>query len=121
MLLSQLRPVEIIKPIKSLSLATERVLLRQTRSLVLIPLEELWDAEKTMCEVKEIYKRISNQSCLNESMSCSSDTKDCLPEVLSDLMNTGNVGSYALSALGGHSVLPQKGLPGRVIASICKV
>lgn len=34
-------------------------------------------------------------------MSCSSDTKDCLPEVLSDLMNTGNVGSYALSALGG--------------------
>ncbi|KAL7586811.1 hypothetical protein Lser_V15G41433 [Lactuca serriola] len=103
-LLSQLRPVEIIKPVKSLSPETERVLLRQTRSPVineLIPLEEFWDAEKTMCEVKEIYKRISNQSCLNESMSCSSDTKDCLPEVLSDLMNTGNVGSYALSALGG--------------------
>lgn len=96
-LLSQLRPVEILKPIKALSPETEKVIVRQTRSPVineLIPLQEFWDAEKTMCEVKEMYKRISNQS----SMSCAS--KDYLPEVLSDLMTKGNVGSYALSALG---------------------
>ncbi|KAL4572174.1 hypothetical protein LXL04_018943 [Taraxacum kok-saghyz] len=99
-LLSQLRPVEIIKPMKSLSPETEKVLVRQTRSPVineLIPLEEFWDAEKTTCEIKNIYKRISSQSSLNESMSIN----DCLPQLLSDLINTGNVGSHALSALGG--------------------
>ncbi|XP_024965615.1 DNA mismatch repair protein MSH6 isoform X2 [Cynara cardunculus var. scolymus] len=104
-LLSQLRPVEIIKPIKLLSPETERVLLRQTRSPVvneLVPLEEFWDAEKTICEIKEIYQRISNQSVklsLNESIPCAS--KDCLPEGLSELMAAGKIGCYALSALGG--------------------
>ncbi|KAL4566956.1 hypothetical protein LXL04_022526 [Taraxacum kok-saghyz] len=99
-LLSQLRPVEIIKPMKSLTPETEKVLVRQTKSPVineLIPLEEFWDAEKTTCEIKNIYKRISSQSSLNESMSIN----DCLPQALSDLINTGNVGSHALSALGG--------------------
>ncbi|KAJ9547738.1 hypothetical protein OSB04_020281 [Centaurea solstitialis] len=104
-LLSQLRPVEIIKPIKLLSPETERVLLRQTRSPVineLIPLEEFWDAEKTVCEIKETYQRINNQlvpSSLNESIPC--DSKDGLPEGLSELIAAGKIGSYALSALGG--------------------
>ncbi|GJY33065.1 DNA mismatch repair protein MSH6 [Tanacetum coccineum] len=104
-LLSQLRPVEIIKPIKMLSPETEKVLMRQTRRPLvneLIPLKEFWDSEKTICEVKEIYQRIGNQpdsSSLNESIACA--TKDGLPEVLSELMAAGKVGSYAISALGG--------------------
>ncbi|KAI3741753.1 hypothetical protein L1987_59429 [Smallanthus sonchifolius] len=104
-LLSQLRPVEIIKPKKLLSPETERVLLRQTRNPIineLIPLEEFWDSEKTTQEINKIYQRISNQSVsssLNASMS--SDSKDYLPEVFSDLMTERKIGSFALSALGG--------------------
>ncbi|KAJ0589820.1 putative DNA mismatch repair protein MutS/MSH [Helianthus annuus] len=95
-LLSQLRPVEIIKPKKTLSPETERVLLRQTRSPVineLVPAEEFWDSEKTIQEIKKIYQRISNES--------QSDSKDYLPEILSELMTEGKIGSFALSALGG--------------------
>ncbi|GJR83688.1 DNA mismatch repair protein MSH6 [Tanacetum coccineum] len=104
-LLSQLRPAEIIKPIKMLSPETEKVLMRQTRRPLvneLVPLEEFWDSEKTILEVKEIYQRINNQfgsSSLNESITCA--TKDGLPESLSELMASGKVGSYAISALGG--------------------
>lgn len=97
-LLCQLRPVEIIKPIKLLSPETERVLLRQTRKPLvneLVPLEEFWDSEKTIQEVKNIYQRINNE------VVSSSLNSDCLPEVLSELIAEGKVGSYALSALGG--------------------
>lgn len=104
-LLSQLRPVEIIKPSKLLSPETERVLLKQTRRPLvneLVPLEEFWDSEKTVREIKQISQRISNQSVsssLNESLLSSSN--DYLPEALSELMTAGKIGSYALSALGG--------------------
>ncbi|PWA96876.1 MUTS-like protein (chloroplast) [Artemisia annua] len=104
-LLSQLRPAEIIKPMKMLSPETEKVLMRQTRRPLvneLVPLKEFWDSEKTALEVKEIYQRINNQSgssSLNESITCA--TKDGLPESLSELMASGKVGSYAISALGG--------------------
>nr|XP_043621145.1 DNA mismatch repair protein MSH6 isoform X2 [Erigeron canadensis] len=104
-LLSQLRPVEIIKPIKLLSPETEKVLLRQTRKPLvneLVPLTEFWDSKKTIHEIKEIYQRISNQSVSSSSNeSTSSATNDCLPEVLSELMTAGEIGNYALSALGG--------------------
>ncbi|XP_076896229.1 DNA mismatch repair protein MSH6-like isoform X1 [Bidens hawaiensis] len=104
-LLSQLRPVEIIKPKKLLSPETEKVLLRQTRNPIineLIPVEEFWDSDKTIQEIKTIYQRISNQSVsssLNEPMP--SDSKDYLPEVLSELMTEKKIGSFALSAFGG--------------------
>ncbi|XP_076885218.1 DNA mismatch repair protein MSH6-like [Bidens hawaiensis] len=104
-LLSQLRPVEIIKPKKLLSPETEKVLLRQTRNPVineLRPVEEFWDSEKTIQEIKKIYQRISNESVsssLNEPMS--SDSKDYLPGALSELMTEKKIGSFALSALGG--------------------
>ncbi|XP_076905467.1 DNA mismatch repair protein MSH6-like [Bidens hawaiensis] len=104
-LLSQLRPVEIIKPKKLLSPETEKVLSRQTRNPVineLIPVEEFWASEKTLQEIKKINRRISNESVsssLNEPMS--SDGKDYLPEALSELMTEKKVGSFALSALGG--------------------
>lgn len=111
-LLSELRPVEIIKPAKLLSSETERVLLRHTRSPLvneLVPLSEFWDAEKTVCEVKAIYSCINKQSVsssmndanLHATESSLEDGFSSLPDVLSELVNAGDDGSYALSALGG--------------------
>ncbi|XP_052202535.1 DNA mismatch repair protein MSH6 [Diospyros lotus] len=110
-LLSELRPVEIVKPAKLLTSETERVLMRHTRNPLvneLVPLLEFWDGEKTVCEIKAIYRQIYKQSAsssLNEAKSkatvCSSEDVNCLPDVLSELVNAGTNGSYALSALGG--------------------
>ncbi|CAL5437422.1 unnamed protein product [Camellia sinensis] len=108
-LLSELRPVEIIKPAKLLSSETERVLLRHTRSPLvneLVPLSEFWDAEKTVCEVKAIYNKQSVSSSTNDvnlhaTESSLEDGFSSLPDVLSELVNAGDDGSYALSALGG--------------------
>lgn len=112
-LLSELRPVEIIKPAKLLSPETEKVLLRHTRSPLineLVPTLEFWDAEKTVCKVKSIYRHIDNQSVAgypdeanpsNNNCKAEEDGISCLPDVLSDLMNAGKDGCYALSALGG--------------------
>ncbi|KAK9282095.1 hypothetical protein L1049_005007 [Liquidambar formosana] len=112
-LLSELRPVEIIKPAKLLSPETERVLRRHTRSPLvneLVPSLEFWDAKKTVCEVKSIYRRINDQSVSlssNEENLHALDSyfeKDglgCLPDVLSELVSAGESSTYALSALGG--------------------
>nr|XP_016507671.1 PREDICTED: DNA mismatch repair protein MSH6-like [Nicotiana tabacum] len=112
-LLSELRPVEIIKPAKLLSLETERVLLRHTRNPLvneLVPVSEFWDAERTICEVKAIYRNMSSpqlSSSPNEMESHESTTseeygeRNLLPDVLCELVNLGGNGSYALSALGG--------------------
>ncbi|XP_073149982.1 DNA mismatch repair protein MSH6 isoform X2 [Henckelia pumila] len=109
-LLSELRPVEIIKPAKLLCPETEKALFRHTRNPLvneLVPFSEFWIAEKTIREVTSIYQRIVDRSCIetvnnvvvNSSLNCG-DSK-CLPEVLSDLVNLGENGSQALSALGG--------------------
>ncbi|XVF32881.1 hypothetical protein REPUB_Repub17cG0121200 [Reevesia pubescens] len=111
-LLAELRPVEIIKPTKLLSLETERAMLRHTRiPLVneLVPSAEFWDAEKTVHEVKTIYKRINDQSATrsvndvgpNAANSCEVDGSGCLPAIISSLLSAGANGSLALSALGG--------------------
>lgn len=112
-LLSELRPVEIVKPAKQLSLETEKVLLKHTRSPLvneLAPVLEFWDADKTVHEVKSIYKQASDQSVEGSSRrenahankSCATDDSlDFLPDVLADLVRVGVDGSYALSALGG--------------------
>ncbi|KAK6260322.1 hypothetical protein SCA6_014796 [Theobroma cacao] len=111
-LLAELRPVEIIKPTKLLSLETERAMLRHTRNLLvneLVPSAEFWDAGKTVCEVKTIYKRINDQSAArsvnhvgpNAANSCEGDGSCCLPAILSNLLSAGADGSLALSALGG--------------------
>ncbi|XAR61404.1 hypothetical protein NMG60_11035096 [Bertholletia excelsa] len=105
-LLSELRPVEIIKPAKLLSPETERVLLRHTRNPLvneLVPLLEFWNSEKTVGEVKAVYRRIHQQlveaDLHNDSFP--EDSISCLPDVLLQLVNAGNDGIYALSALGG--------------------
>ncbi|PSR94715.1 DNA mismatch repair protein [Actinidia chinensis var. chinensis] len=111
-LLSELRPVEIVKPAKLLSPETERILLTHTRCPLvneLVPLSEFWDAEKTVSEVKAVYRRFHEQSIslsTNEANllatgSSSEDASGSLPDVLSEFVNAGNDGSYALSALGG--------------------
>ncbi|EXB28598.1 DNA mismatch repair protein Msh6-1 [Morus notabilis] len=112
-LLSELRPVEIVKPAKQLSLETEKVLLRHTRSPLvneLVPVLEFWDAEKTVREVKSIYECASDQSVskcssrenIHSVNSCiEDDGLAFLPDVLADLVRAGEDSSYALSALGG--------------------
>ncbi|XP_030488613.2 DNA mismatch repair protein MSH6 [Cannabis sativa] len=111
-LLSELRPVEIVQPAKQLSLETEKVLLRHTRSPLvneLVPGLEFWDAEKTIHEVKGIYERASDQSVSSSSSRKDLNVKNYsteeelshLPDVLVELIRAGENGSYALSALGG--------------------
>ncbi|XP_062143527.1 DNA mismatch repair protein MSH6 [Alnus glutinosa] len=112
-LLSELRPVEIVKPAKQLSPETERVLLRHTRNPLvneLVPLLEFWEAEKTVHEVKSIYSHIvqdsvsgslneANLHCINSHIE--ENGLGYLPDVLSELVKAGENGSFALSALGG--------------------
>lgn len=111
-LLSELRPVEIIKPAKLLSPGTERVLLRHTRNPLineLIPLSEFWDAGKTISEVSCFYRRVTSQtSSLPQNDNfllgiepLARDSENCLPDILTDLVAAGENGFYALSALGG--------------------
>lgn len=104
-LLTELRPVEVIKPAKLLSPETERVLQRYTRSPLvneLVPDSQFWDAEKTVREVKDIYKRINGQS-LSHATDYSEGERSwgSPPDVLSELVAAGEKGIYALSALGG--------------------
>ncbi|XP_050237496.1 DNA mismatch repair protein MSH6 [Mercurialis annua] len=112
-LLSELRPAEVIKPAKMLSSETERAMLRHTRNPLvneLAPLSEFWDAEKTTREVRIIYKRIADQSAsrsLNKedndtpNLQFKDDGPSCFPKILSELVNKGDDGNLALSALGG--------------------
>ncbi|GAV87389.1 MutS_V domain-containing protein/MutS_I domain-containing protein/MutS_II domain-containing protein/MutS_IV domain-containing protein/MutS_III domain-containing protein [Cephalotus follicularis] len=112
-LLSQLRPVEIIKPSKMLSAETERAIMRHTRNPLvneLVPLLEFWDAKKTVCELETIYTRFSNQSSSASSEEIDShsinpqmeeNVAGCLPNILLELVSAGENSSLALSALGG--------------------
>ncbi|CAI0425112.1 unnamed protein product [Linum tenue] len=90
-LLTELKPVEIIKPAKSLSSDTERIISRHTRNILvneLVPVSEFWDAERTVIEVKAALKGINDQSSSK------------LPNILSHLVNKGEDGSLAVSAFG---------------------
>ncbi|XP_010456087.1 PREDICTED: DNA mismatch repair protein MSH6 [Camelina sativa] len=105
-LLSEIRPVEIIKPAKVLSTATERTIVRQTRNPLvnnLVPLSEFWDAEKTMHEVGIFYNRISCQpsSAYSSEEKILGDGSSFLPKMLTELATEDKNGSLALSALGG--------------------
>ncbi|XP_078179988.1 MUTS homolog 6 [Carex rostrata] len=90
-ILSELRPVEIIKPSNTLKPETEKALKNNTRDPLineLVPLIEFWDTEKTIEQVKRYYGSIEGES-------------DALPQVLTELVSSGNSSSCALSALGG--------------------
>ncbi|KAK7259232.1 hypothetical protein RIF29_24833 [Crotalaria pallida] len=96
-ILSEIRPVEIVKPAKLLSAETERVLLKHTRKPLvneLVPIVEFWDADKTVDQLKRIYRH-TNDICVEDN------GLGCLPDVLQELVKAGYDGSSALSALGG--------------------
>ncbi|KAK7337513.1 hypothetical protein VNO77_18092 [Canavalia gladiata] len=96
-ILSEIRPVEIVKPAKLLSAETERVLLKHTRNPLvneLVPIVEFWDADKTVDELKRIYRNAKDVSLEDNGL-------DFLPDVLLELAKTGDDSKSALSALGG--------------------
>lgn len=100
-LLSELRPVEIIKPANVLSPETERAIMRHTRNPLvneLVPLTEFWDAEKTIEEIKKIY---NNQSDETDPCSTAENGPCDFPEVLSQFISADEDENLALSALGG--------------------
>ncbi|KAF1891797.1 hypothetical protein Lal_00031606 [Lupinus albus] len=96
-ILSEIRPVEIIKPTKLLSAETERVLLKHTRNPLvneLVPIVEFWDADITVDHLKKFYRHTNDVRVEN-------DLLDCLPDVLQALVEAGDESRSALSALGG--------------------
>lgn len=111
-LLSELRPVEIIKPANLLSPETERALMRHTRNPLvneLVPISEFWDSEKTVSEIRSFYRCHHEVSVSGSLTEANLSVKDSfveednlgLPEILSKLVNAGESGNLALSALGG--------------------
>ncbi|KAB2605072.1 DNA mismatch repair protein MSH6-like [Pyrus ussuriensis x Pyrus communis] len=85
-LLSELRPVEIVKPAKLLSPETEKVLIRHTRSPLvneLVPLSEFWDAERANDQL--VYGSPKNASLHASDSHLEEDGYGCLPEVLSEM------------------------------------
>ncbi|XP_019419556.1 PREDICTED: DNA mismatch repair protein MSH6-like isoform X1 [Lupinus angustifolius] len=96
-ILSEIRPVEIIKPAKLLSAETERVLLKHTRNPLvneLVPIVEFWDADITVDQLKKFYRHTNDVRTEEDSL-------DCLPDVLQALVEAGDESRSALSALGG--------------------
>ena len=96
-ILSEIRPAEIVKPTKVLSAETERVLLKHTRNPLvneLVPIVEFWDAEKTVDQLKRIYRHTNDVGVEDNEVGC-------LPDVLLELVKTGDDSKSALSALGG--------------------
>lgn len=97
--------MEIIKPANVLSPESERAILRHTRNPLmneLVPVSEFWDAEKTIQEIKTIYKCIgASKSNAGSHSHVEEEELECLPEIISKLVNAGENGSLPLSALGG--------------------
>ncbi|GAB4841765.1 DNA mismatch repair protein msh6 [Ancistrocladus abbreviatus] len=110
-LLSEVRPVEIIKPAKQLSPESEKVLARCARNPLineLVPDLEFWDADKTVREVKSFYGHVNDPSVSSSSEEVNmkpnfgvDDDLSSLPDVINGLLNAGEDGRLALSALGG--------------------
>ncbi|KAL6331618.1 hypothetical protein AAG906_011558 [Vitis piasezkii] len=110
-LLSELRPVEIIKLANLLSPETERALMRHIRSPLvneLVPISEFWDSKKTVSEIRSVYRCFNDLSVSGSLNEANLSVKDSfveedplgLPDILSKLVNAGESGSLALSALG---------------------
>lgn len=101
-ILSEIRPVEIIKPAKMLSAETERALKNNTRDPLingLLPSTEFWDAEKTIHAIEQYYSSSDNLTASRNTVGVQNNV-GCLPDLLSELIEAGDR-AYALSALGG--------------------
>ncbi|RZR98384.1 hypothetical protein BHM03_00027734 [Ensete ventricosum] len=106
-ILSELRPVEVIKPSNALSPETERVIKNSTRNPLvnnLLPFDEFWDAERTINEIGKYYSSLEHYPAAQNGCTSADNAGNGpvnLPDVLTELVNAGVDGSYALSALGG--------------------
>ncbi|KAL9239755.1 hypothetical protein vseg_014047 [Gypsophila vaccaria] len=109
-LLSELRPVEVIKPANMLSVETERALTRYTRNPLvneLVPGLEFWDADRTVSDLKSFYSCVSSLSASSDETPIAFSNSDNengsseLPDVIKELLIAGDAGSLALSAFGG--------------------
>ncbi|GLJ19028.1 hypothetical protein SUGI_0341380 [Cryptomeria japonica] len=114
-LLSEIRPVELIKPRGMLFDETERVLRDCTRKPLinnLAPGREFWDAQTSLFEIKKLYKLFCDRSKsssvttdkakYNSSSSTEHNTEiENLPDVICQVVRAGENGELALSAFGG--------------------
>lgn len=100
-ILSELRPVELVKPAGLLTVATEKVLKEETRNPLITSLTpglEFWDAEKTMSELVTFFC----EKCGNvDDKPDREDGLQALPEFLQNLAQAGAKAKAAISALGG--------------------
>jgi DNA mismatch repair protein MSH6 len=114
-LLSEIRPVELIKPSGILSNETEKVLRNETRKPLvnnLIPGREFWDAETSLIEIKKLYALFSERSksrneatdkaeCVYSDTTAEDNKIESLPDVICQVVSAGENGQLALSAFGG--------------------
>lgn len=113
--LSEIRPVEIIKPSGILSNETEKVLRNETRKPLvnnLIPGKEFWNAETSLIEINKLYALFKERSksrneATNKAGRVYSDTiaeddkLESLPGVICQVVSAEENGHLALSAFGG--------------------
>ena len=113
--LSEIRPVEIIKPSGILSNETEKVLRNETRKPLvnnLIPGKEFWNAEMPLIEINKLYALFKERSksrneATNKAGRVYSDTVaeddklESLPDVICQVVSAEENGHLALSAFGG--------------------
>lgn len=93
--LSELRPVELVKPAGALSEAAERALKDHTRQPLvnyLSPGDQFWDADKTVENLENYFRKSPDSSASRFSG---------WPAVLRKLAEGGGGGGAALSAFGG--------------------
>ncbi|KAH7428809.1 hypothetical protein KP509_09G018600 [Ceratopteris richardii] len=101
-LLSELRPVELVKPTGLLSAATEKALKEETHNPLvtsLAPGTDFWDADKTIHELQLLFGAKTDNSVGNKPNH--EVGLSALPHSLQMLVHAGNKAEAALSALGG--------------------
>ncbi|KAI5077327.1 hypothetical protein GOP47_0007151 [Adiantum capillus-veneris] len=103
-LLSELRPVELVKPVGLLSEATEKALREETRNPLvtsLTPGSEFWDADRTIQELALFFGGKAEKCAIRDDEASFEDGLLALPEFLQILAHSGNKAKASLSALGG--------------------
>lgn len=109
--LSELRPVELIKPRGVLTEATERAIKDHTRQPLinlLAPGQEFWDAQRSKEEILEVYGSFNSDSKPSSGKTSKKKTApnteaqlQMVPQALRLFVEAGSQGEAALSAIGG--------------------
>jgi DNA mismatch repair protein MSH6 len=108
LILSELRPVELVQPRGLLSGETERALKEQTRNALvtkLTPGLEFWDSERTIHETISFFKENTKGTNKNSDDRIQSINEGSgsvvLPDFLRSLFDASHDGEAAICALGG--------------------